>query len=223
MSDQRLRELERLWRESGSPEAEADVLRERARAGMLSEDRLRLAAFLGHEAARLAAQDPPTPPEPAEERWFLWGQELARLDEQATVRCAVAIARHVLPRLAENDFADDMARDCLGCAERWALDPGDPGLEHDARAAMALRDEDGEEYGFPTPDARHALAAARMAASAAGGRREGSATAQALIAGQALLGTAQAVLAVVRGEVAPWALGYADPVAERVADEQEAT
>ena len=159
MSDQRLRELERLWRESGSPEAEADVLRERARAGMLSEDRLRLAAFLGHEAARLAAQDPPTPPEPAEERWFLWGQELARLDEQATVRCAVAIARHVLPRLAENDFADDMARDCLGCAERWALDPGDPGLEHDARAAMALRDEDGEEYGFPTPDARHALAA----------------------------------------------------------------
>ena len=45
MTDERLRELERCWRESGSVEDEAAWLRERVRVGELSEARLRLAAY----------------------------------------------------------------------------------------------------------------------------------------------------------------------------------
>ena len=44
MSDQRLRELERRWKESGSPDDEAAYLLERVRVGDLTRERLHLAA-----------------------------------------------------------------------------------------------------------------------------------------------------------------------------------
>ena len=53
MTDQRLRRLEREVAASPSPEAEAALLRERLRAGTLSLERLELAAYCGHEGARL--------------------------------------------------------------------------------------------------------------------------------------------------------------------------
>ena len=51
---ERLRELERAWRESGSLEDHAALLRERWRAGVVEGGVLGLAAHLGHAAARLA-------------------------------------------------------------------------------------------------------------------------------------------------------------------------
>lgn len=54
MSDQRLRELERRWRETGDVKDEASFLVERRRAGELTQERLELAACCGHEGARLA-------------------------------------------------------------------------------------------------------------------------------------------------------------------------
>lgn len=54
MSDQKLRELERRWKESESVEDEAVYLRERVRVGGLTQDRLELAASCGHPAARRA-------------------------------------------------------------------------------------------------------------------------------------------------------------------------
>ena len=57
MADSELRELERRWREDGDRDAEAALLRARVRAGTLAAPRLRLAAYLGHEAARLALGD----------------------------------------------------------------------------------------------------------------------------------------------------------------------
>ena len=54
MSDESHRELERRFRTSaGSVEDEAAWLRARLQAGELSEERLGLAAYLGHHAARL--------------------------------------------------------------------------------------------------------------------------------------------------------------------------
>ena len=44
MSDQKLRDLERRWKETGSPDDEAAYLLERVRAGELSRERLELAA-----------------------------------------------------------------------------------------------------------------------------------------------------------------------------------
>jgi len=52
MSDERLRELERRWRDSGDPGDEARYLGARLRAGGLERRALALAAFLGHPAAR---------------------------------------------------------------------------------------------------------------------------------------------------------------------------
>lgn len=54
MSDSRLRTLERRWIETGAVEDEAAWLRERLRAGGLSEEQLALAAHCAHEGARLA-------------------------------------------------------------------------------------------------------------------------------------------------------------------------
>ncbi len=51
MSDERLRELERRWRASGSDDDEAALLAERVRVGELMEANVRLAAALGYPAA----------------------------------------------------------------------------------------------------------------------------------------------------------------------------
>ena len=57
MTDTKLRELERRWKESGSPEDEAAYLLERVRVGDLEKEKLELAAYCGHEGARLALGD----------------------------------------------------------------------------------------------------------------------------------------------------------------------
>lgn len=54
MSDGQLHELERRWRETRSTPDETAWLRERVRAGQLSEARLELAASCGHPAAERA-------------------------------------------------------------------------------------------------------------------------------------------------------------------------
>ncbi len=54
MSDERLRELEKRLRTSGSVEDEAALLRARVQAGDLSQEQVELAAFVDHKPARLA-------------------------------------------------------------------------------------------------------------------------------------------------------------------------
>jgi hypothetical protein len=54
VSDEGLRDLERLWKATGSLEDEAAFLRERVRAGRLEPAALELAARLGYAAARAA-------------------------------------------------------------------------------------------------------------------------------------------------------------------------
>lgn len=53
-SPEKLAELERRWRESKSPADEAAWLRERVKAGDLTEERLELAASCGHQGAERA-------------------------------------------------------------------------------------------------------------------------------------------------------------------------
>lgn len=54
MSDTKLRDLEKRWKESHSDADEAAYLRERHRVGDLSEERLQLAAACGHAASQAA-------------------------------------------------------------------------------------------------------------------------------------------------------------------------
>lgn len=56
MSDARLRDCERRWRETGSVEDEATYLGERVRCGLISQDELDLAAIAGHPAAARGAR-----------------------------------------------------------------------------------------------------------------------------------------------------------------------
>ncbi len=56
MSDEKLRELERRFKETGSVEDEAAWLKERVRVGDLTQERLELAAYCGHEGAKLLTQ-----------------------------------------------------------------------------------------------------------------------------------------------------------------------
>lgn len=58
MSDEKLRELERRWKETGAVEDEAAYLLERVRAGELTQERLELAARMGNRGAMFAANLP---------------------------------------------------------------------------------------------------------------------------------------------------------------------
>jgi len=57
MSDERLRELERSWKETATVESEADFLLERLRAGRLTKKKLEMMAYFGSEAGQLALHD----------------------------------------------------------------------------------------------------------------------------------------------------------------------
>lgn len=60
MADDGLRALERRYRDTGAVDDHARWIAARVRVGELSEHRARLAADLGHDAARLAVSEPPT-------------------------------------------------------------------------------------------------------------------------------------------------------------------
>lgn len=57
MSDQRIRELERRWRETGSDDDEAAYLAERMRLGELTRKRVLVCALLGSKACRIVMSD----------------------------------------------------------------------------------------------------------------------------------------------------------------------
>ncbi len=98
MSDADLRELERRWQETNALADHVAYLRARKKLGPLAVERLDLAAYLGHEAARLAVG-----PERFEALPALvpdlrdWVLGLERWGIEASVRAAVAAVRLILP------------------------------------------------------------------------------------------------------------------------------
>ncbi|MCW8139327.1 MAG: hypothetical protein KIT58_10540 [Planctomycetota bacterium] len=91
MTDQRLRALERDALH-GDVEAQARLLLERVRVGDLTEERLRLAAYLGDERARLAlGESAPEPPDDI----VAWVRGLDALGSEVATR--VALVKEVEP------------------------------------------------------------------------------------------------------------------------------
>lgn len=93
MTDERLRQLERCWKESGGVDEEATYLLERVRTGRLALADLRLAGYCGHAAAQLAlgerlAAIPPDPRPGAQIRH--WADGLERWGLNVCVRGALA-------------------------------------------------------------------------------------------------------------------------------------
>ena len=103
MSDQKLRELERRWRETGSVEDEAAYLRERVRVGDLTQERLELAAYCGHEGARVAANSTAV-----NRDHFLLG--LSQLSRELVAQAAVAVAGEALRDCPTSSFTERLVR-----------------------------------------------------------------------------------------------------------------
>lgn len=163
MTDARLRELERRWRETGAVEDEATLLRERVRAGNLVPDRLKLAAHCGHAASALALGEVGTSADPDLLAWVrglhAWGLEPG-------VRVALLAARVVLRvcRSRSGESPSELEPETVFSAvEAWIACPCE---EHSHAAILAgasgLRDSmDGplEDAGWACADAASAMRA----------------------------------------------------------------
>lgn len=134
MTDAKLRELERRWRETGAVEDETAYLQERVRAGTLDDHRLALAATMGCAGARrvLGLPDHEALEDPQEiaKRLSRWGKE-------ALVRTAFAFARQVLPLWNAAHCDDLRPRQALECVEAWVEAPTEENERQAGEAALA--------------------------------------------------------------------------------------
>lgn len=127
MSDERLRELERRWEETGSSEDEAALLLEMVRIGALTKARLRSLAILGHPAALLAQQVSPGWAE-----GLSWLYALEELGRGVLLRAALAVLRTIYVRQPSCEAEVD---EVIRIAYSYMLDPQAKHVEGKARAA----------------------------------------------------------------------------------------
>lgn len=128
MGDERLRRLEREAAARGDEASRVRLLIERLRAGDLTEPQLRLAVYVGDEAARGALPSPAPELDPDLGHWvrhlWPWGQEVC-------VRAGIAAAELILAEPSRGDPTPLI--DVLTRARAWALCPC-------AGCRIALRD-----------------------------------------------------------------------------------
>ena len=195
MSDEKLRAAERRWKESGAAEDEAAFLLERVRVGDLTQERLELAAYCGHEGAALAA------PGIGESDPAQWAEGLVGFGTPVCVRVLLALA---VEREVE---MTDLGHRYLQLAERYVVEPTE-------RNAMACESAWGDGAGEGTPPDWIACSALIVSTyhtqapdptDVAEGCRDGSRQ----------LGWPRAK-EVSGSELGQWLLGYGDPVAERL-------
>jgi hypothetical protein len=203
VSDPKLRELERRWKESGALEDEVACLVERARASEDVSRRLRWAAACGYEAARRVTEAP--------------GPDLAQLPAEL-VGQAEAEARFWLGvvRAGWGVLGDDRFERSLWNHERvlaglepaelielaYATLASDRLMAVDDHAFRAMARVTGRSEGPPLPAHLHLEPADAL---------------------QALTQhvPADVIWSVLRRDWVPWLLGYRDPVALRVATQPE--
>lgn len=220
MSDERLRELERRWQESGALADRADYLREQVRFGELEAERLRLAWFLGAPAAALALETTPAPPAPPE--IGAWVEAVGTCGLEALRRLAIAAADHAA-RLSTSSGIPPRA---LSAAERQVLAPSEEHERAALREAAALREL--PDFPMRTPsDVAQAAEQAARAAVASSSQQALSCALSAARAARAALDrwpalpseppSERRLQAAIARELLPWALGEADPLRARAA------
>ena len=155
MTDERQRDRARRWQETGAAEDEAAFLRDQVRAGVLAEDRFRLAEACGHAGLGGPEREP-----------LAFGAWLAQLPfrqgprglERDWTRVPVAIARALAP-CADQLGAGGRLRGSLAVIEPVLVHGGRPfPPDSPERAALllhrsALRDTIEDRW----PDTREAL------------------------------------------------------------------
>lgn len=183
MSDERIRELERRFKETGSVEDEAAWLKERVRVGDLTEERLSLAAYCGHKAARTAQgrQSSYQVPESRLRSWFNGLVWAAWSSKPVVVRAANAAARFSVTDWSKQWQTPDDLLAALQAVDAW-LDCPCP--QHRSRAKEAsdkariaaydLEEEHGIELGMaPIQSASFAARSAAAATEADSSSEEG--------------------------------------------------
>lgn len=210
MTDRRLRQLERRFRETGALEDEAAWLAARVQAGEVSPDRLALASDLKYAAARVAQNRRPADYVDLK----LWPRELhSRWGTEVLVRVSLACARRVCEQIAHEPVRERL-EEGLAAVAGWVACPCEEHVKGAKAAAVACKQSViagsliveaytaiiqqptfGGRFAPPGFDAPH------LAADAL--HRRG------------LDGTAEVRRAVER-EVVPWALGDRDPLADEV-------
>lgn len=231
--DENLRALERDWLESGSVESELAYLVARVRGGDLSVAKVRLAAYLGHEAALAAGLELWKPRKGKRARGLQdWARGVSRADldpgqgsrepsdlgRRTQVRVAIAWARHALSVWETAlDEEESSLGDLLSRSEKTFLDPDLPlVIDHPLGSHVVV--------GLSRPDRANAAAACVIAAVTEIARYLGYPV-QAIQAtglpGSArrahlIFGGATAAKAAAAQEVVPWLLEYSDPLEERV-------
>jgi hypothetical protein len=118
MSDERLREAERKWRETGTVEDEARYLLERVRVGDLTQERLELAAYCGHEGAVAATLRGPGP-----DALVDWLRGLRSLGQWAWVK-AIGTSLSVIVSEWPVSEGRTSVESALAAVETWCRAPG---------------------------------------------------------------------------------------------------
>lgn len=223
MSDAKLRELWRLWKETGEARDEAAYLAERVRTGDLAASSLGLAAHLGHKPAQDVLGRAFSESSETLEAWI---EKLRSWGDEAVVRACIATARSALPAWAEHDATDQRVAEATRSAEDWIACPCE---EHGLQARLGVTrareamDSTMPEHGWPNP--RTIAGQAHYAAWKAYKAAEAAFVAQCPTFPQHLSNIAEQclhsslwrdVLPTLAEDVVPWALRYGDPVRKRV-------
>ena len=159
MSDDRLRELERRFSESGSVDDEAAYLSELVRVGDLPREQLELASYCGHPAARQALGEGPWKRIESTDEWLDWVRGLRAWGHVTCVRAFAAAYRDVALPLVEVDPALKgspfltWAEQMVGRIEAWLDEPNPEKLEAlvegDDRCRVVMEDPAGNLMGLP--------------------------------------------------------------------------
>lgn len=148
MNDRRSRELERHL--GDDPAAEAELLARGLRAGEVDPERVRLAAYLGHEPAR-AALGEAAPRTPGELESFVRGLE--PWGPEAWTRAALGAAETALA-FWEERHTDPTPREALQASAAWIESPEDTLAEQAAAAGQACYELLGTRGAAAAPKGR---------------------------------------------------------------------
>ena len=201
VADTNLRELERRFSAPGCAEDEVAWLRARVQAGELEQSKPELAAYCGHEGAGFALQDG-APPVPSTINRLIHG---LRAWPGAASRAALAVAYVVV-----EGHALEGAQEALNACSRLLLDRSERTRDRAERACEPFV----TEYLTDPPSLEKVM---RVVVKATRSVRHQSVpqAAYAANAAEELLAPEE-IRSLVLAELVPWALGYSDPVRERV-------
>lgn len=220
MSDKKLRELERIWKRTGTSRDEAAYLQERVRAGELPTEKLALAAHLGHLPACTVLETLPPQSTVAENlalkgtfspedlSLINWVLALRSWDPAAPVRAAVVAARLVL-----KPDSDPACVEAVEAAEAWFGCPCPAHAEEVLRGTLGARAARSQEE---TDWLANTVCEAGMAVqllsvdSGAAGSQVANAVATGALRSAGRAGDPAAIRDAIREAFVPELLGYLD-------------